>query len=55
MLMLRWVCCGLLDLAIAAEEGTRLGLRVLEPEDKVVSSAKFNIKFGFQHAECNHL
>ena len=38
-----------------AEEGTNLGLWILEPEDKVASSAKFNIKFGFQGAECNNL
>ena len=39
----------------AAEEGTRLGLRVLELEDKAVSSAKFNIKFDYQRAECSKL
>ena len=38
-----------------AEKGTRLGLRVLEPEDKAASSAKFNIKFDFQCVECSNL
>ncbi|RXH94126.1 hypothetical protein DVH24_016193 [Malus domestica] len=33
----RWVHCWLLDLATEAEEGTRLDLRVLEPEDKAAS------------------
>ncbi|TQE04597.1 hypothetical protein C1H46_009790 [Malus baccata] len=32
-----------------------LGLRVLEPEVKAASFTKFNIKFGFQCAECSNL
>ncbi|RXH72263.1 hypothetical protein DVH24_033801 [Malus domestica] len=36
-------------------ERTCLGLWVLEPKDKVASSAKFSIKFDFQCAECRNL
>ena len=40
---------------IAAEEGTRLGLWVLEPKDKAAIFTKFNIKFGSQCAKCSNL
>ena len=53
--MLRWARWWLLYLATAAEEGTNLGLWILEPEDKAASSTKFNIKFGFYGAECSNL
>ena len=55
LLMWCWAHCYLLDLVTAADEGTRLGLQVLEHEDKAASYAKFNIKFGFQCAECSNL
>ena len=55
MLMWRWARCWLLDVATAAEKGTRLDIWVLEPEDKADSSTKFNIKFNFQCAECSNL
>ena len=64
----RWVkcwCCvalrgWLLDLVTATEEGTCLGLWILEPEDKAASSAKFTTRrlrlpwlylWKYKHAE----
>lgn len=37
--------------AIAIEKRTRLGLWVLEAEDKAASYFEVQIRFGFQHVE----